>query len=400
MTNVPGRSSLGFGRLSRYGFARLAGTWFAGLLGLYVIYALIAFVRLNPLITGADRAIMVLGPGAIALALLVSVATFAASAVRFDLLTTRNRSCRRFYWGQLALFGLVAAVLAGFGPPIVRSMLPGATDLPPETFTRFLDVVSGLQLLSPLSFGLFAVVSGVAGAVVGRITSRSVQRHATAVPWLTCLGLVGAFTASFAVTAGAVVQHGFSPVWIIVAPVTPPLVVTTVLGWREHADSWSVFRVSGERAGPDPIDPDAADEILTRMIESRSREGDTMAPMAGSAEADVIRLARGIRRVAGPGARMSSSQVSDIVEHLTKQDEEETQQVVDGHPRPRAAWGEVCSVYASLAAGSLLVGSLGGLQPSILSAAVVGLIGSAAVFLVVRGPTRSSTPALEGASRP
>lgn len=100
------RASLGPGWASRCGFARLAGTWFGALLGLYAIYALIVFLRLGPRISDAHRAIMVLGPTTMALALLAASATFAASATRFDLMNARNPEHRRVYWVQLALFGL------------------------------------------------------------------------------------------------------------------------------------------------------------------------------------------------------------------------------------------------------------------------------------------------------
>lgn len=108
------------------GFARLAATCFAGLLSLYGVYALITFFRVAPRLPDLDRAIMILGPSTTASAVLVSAATFAASAMRFDLLTSPDSRRRRNYWGQLVLFGLGAYLLAAFGPPTVRAMLPAA----------------------------------------------------------------------------------------------------------------------------------------------------------------------------------------------------------------------------------------------------------------------------------
>ena len=159
MDTVSVRGSPGSGWFTTLGFAKLASTWFAGLLGLYGVYALIAFYRLPSRFPSADRAIMVLGPTTIALALLVSAATFAASAMRFHLLTTRDVERRRIYWMLLGLFGLGAYLLVAIGAPLVRSMLPGGSDLPTETLLPYANRLSSLRLVVPIPFGVFAVLS-------------------------------------------------------------------------------------------------------------------------------------------------------------------------------------------------------------------------------------------------
>ena len=399
MTTVSGKGALASGWLSRCGFAKLTGTWFVGLLGLYGIYALITFFRLGLGFPGEDRAIMVLGPSTIALALLVSAATFAASVMRFNLLTTRDSMSRRIYWAQLALFGLAAYSLATLGPPMIRAMLPGASDLPPETFAPSSSVVMGLRILFPVSLALFAVLSGVVGALVGRTTSRSVLTQAGAVPWLACFGLVGAFVVSFLGTSSLIVQHGFPSVWIIVIPVTTPLIVIAVLAWRECSDRQSLLRAGRKRVEPAPMDPDALDEILSKVIKGR-REEEGPRAAAASAEDEVMRLARGIRRVAGSRGRMSEAQVSAITAQLVQQGEGRTQRDVHKRTSRHAAVGEFCSACASLAAGCLVIGSMGGLTPSISTAVVAGLIGSAIVFLAFRDRATPTVPEWLGTSRP
>lgn len=382
--------------LSECGFARLAATCFAGLLSLYGVYALITFFRVAPRLPDAYRAIMVLGPSTMASAVIVSAATFAASAMRFDLLTSWNSGRRRTYWGQLVLFGLGAYLLAAFGPPAVRAMLPAT---PTATNDTYLLVLGGLRLLSPIPVGLFAVLMGVAGAVVGRITSRSVLTHPNVIPWLACLGLVGVFVASFLGTSTLILRHGLPSVLIVAAPVAVPLIVTVALARRACSGSHPLrLRRGRKRDDSVSLDPDTVDEVLTRVIQEHRMGERPRAAAATTDEHDVVSLAEGIRRVAGSRAILSEAQVSAIVEHLVNQGEEEAPLIGRARTRRLAKAGEFGVVGASLGAGCLVVGTLGGLMVSISSAAAVGLIGSAVVFLTFRDRTTPSVAEWVGTS--
>lgn len=367
------------------GFARLAATCFAGLLSLYGVYALITFFRVAPRLPDLDRAIMILGPSTTASAVLVSAATFAASPMRFDLLTSPDSRRRRNYWGQLVLFGLGAYLLAAFGPPTVRAMLPAA---PGPTNDTYELVVGGLRLLSPIPVALFAVLMGAIGAVVGRITSRSVLKHPNTIPWLACLGLVGAFVASFLGTSTLILQHGLPSVLIVAVPLAVPLIVTVALGWR--ACSGRRLRLRRGRERDEVLDPDTVDEVLTRVSQEHRAGEHPRVTGATTLEHDVVRLAEGIRRVAGSRASLSEAQVSSIVEHLVSQGQEETVSVGRVRMRRLAKAREFAVVGTSLGAGCLVVGTLGGLMLSISSAAAVGLIGSAVVYQEAGGQPQES----------
>lgn len=401
MDTVSVRGSPGSGWFTKYGFAKLASTWFAALLGLYAFYALIAFYRLPSRFPSADRAIMILGPTTIALALLVSAATFAASAMRFHLLTARDVERRRVYWAQLGLFGLGAYLLVAIGTPLVRSMLPGGSDLPAETLIPYADTLSSLRLVVPIPFGLFAVLSGVAGALVGRAISRSVLKHAGTVPWLACFGLVGTFAASFFGTASLAAQHGFPSVSIAIVPIIVPLIVVAALARRDDSGFRSRFALGEEPGESDPLDPSTVDEILARVIETRHTE-DLGTATTISVEGDVSDLIHSIRRVAGSRATMSPARVSDIVQHLVTTDSGRTQPVAESHLKPRSAvrMGEFSSACTSLAAGFLVIGSMGGLVPSISSAVVTGIVGAAVIFFVLPRPANPTLPAWPEAPRP
>lgn len=377
--------------LGQRGFAKLAGTWFGALVGVYAIYALIAFLRLEPHIPMAYRAIMVLGPTTMAVALLASAATYAASVMRFDLLTASGPKRRRVYWVQLALFGLGAYLLVAVGAPAVRSMLPGASNPPAESFPQFATVVRGWWLLVPGPFGAFAVLSGLAGALVGQITSRSVQEHARAVPWLVCLGLVGGFVASFLGTSSLIVQRGFPSVAIILMPVMVPLIVVTALAWRERRrDSRSLRRPGELSDGTDRVDPEAVDEVLSRVIESCQQERHPTVPPTVSAEAEVAELARSIRRVAGSRPRMSPSLVTSVVEHLVTQDRARVQPQASARSSSPYGVSELCSAWVSMAVGFLVVGLVGGLVPSFSSVVVAGIAASVIVAILLRGRRRTA----------
>ena len=367
--------------LSTGGFARLTCVWFAGLLGLYGVYAVIAFFRLAPRIPDTYRAIMVLGPSTMALAVLVGAATFAGSVLRFDQLTTRDPVRRRIYWGQLVLFGLGAYLLARFGSTTIRAMLPGAVNLPPDAFAPFVGSLADLRRLVPVPIALFAVVSGVTGCLVGRVTSRSVRPLAGAFPWLVCCALVGAFTASLLATVGLIVQYGVPPVWVGVAPLTVPLMALAVLLRRERSRFSPLVTFRGTRTCGDSVDLEAVEEILSGTREPHCA-GEGEAPASG--EADIARVAQVIRRAAGSRARMSDAQVSDIVQHLVQQDEVRKRPAVRTHTDALADIGEFCSAWISFAGGYLMVGLLGGLFPSVLSAVIVGLVGSVPVLPAVR----------------
>ncbi|MXW16024.1 MAG: hypothetical protein F4139_10335 [Gemmatimonadetes bacterium] len=367
----------------------MAGTWFGALLGLYAIYALIAFYQLPPRYPGIARAIMILGPTMMALALLTSAAAFAASAMRFDMLMANDPQRRRVYWAQLGLIGIGALLLVAFGAPAVRTMIPRAVDLAGEPLPSAASALSQMRLLFPVPFGVFAVLAGVAGALVGRTTSRSVSRYAGAVPWLACFGLIIAFAASFLGTSSLILEHGFSSFWIIVAPVTVPLVMVAALARWEGSGIRSLVGLSGKTAKSEPMDPDTVDEVVCSVLEPRHWKGDPGTVTTVSAKDDMALLAHGIRRVAGSRAEMSPARVSDIVERLvTPTNNLRTKSIVDVNSGVRAAMAEFASAFVSLAAGCLVVGSLGGVIPSISSAMIAGFIGSGGLVLYLRGPHR------------
>ena len=331
---------------------------------------------------------MVLGPSTIAISFLMSPALFAASAIRFDLLTAREPAVRRLYWGQIALAGLAAYCLAAVGPLAVRSLLPGATDPLPESFSPFPEAVLGLRLFLPISCGLFAVVSGVAGALAGRMSVRSVWNGARAALWFACLGLMGTFWALFRSTGYQILQDGDSPVWIVLTPLALPVVLTGTLAWRELGPpTWPGGR---KMARSNPPDSDWFDQILLDADDERKATEVGSAVDATAGGEDAAGIARRIRSLVGSRADLSQTQIAEIVEALS-----DHEQVPYGRGVRRSIvrphiLGDFCSAWTCLSAGSLIVASLAGMLASITAALVVGLVGSAGVVMTLRRDARET----------
>ncbi len=376
-------------RLTEFGFGRLLTVCFLGFLGLYVVYGAFVFARLAVDLPLGERAIMVLGPSTIAISFLMSPALFAASAIRFDLLTAREPAVRRLYWGQMALAGLAAYSLAAVGPLAVRSLLPGATDPLPESFSPFPEAVVGLRMFLPISCGLFAVVSGVAGALAGRMSARSVWNGARAALWFACLGLMGTFWALFRSTGYQILQDGDSPVWIMLTPLALPVVLTGTLAWRELGPPTRPrFR---KTAKSNPPDSDWLDQgRLGADDEHRATEVASGVDATAGGE-DAASIARRIRSLVGSRAELSQTQIAEIVEALSEHEQAPYGRGVrKSIVRPNIL-GDFCSAWTCLSAGSLIVASLAGMLTSISAALMAGFVGSAGVAMTLRSHAGETT---------
>ena len=177
---------------------------------------------------------------------------------------------------------------------------------------------------------------------------------------------------------------------IIIVPLVVPLIVVAALARRDDSGFGSHFPLGKEPVESAPLDPPTVDEILSRVIETRPTE-DSGTATTISVEDDVADLIYCIRRVAGSRAVMSPAQVSDIVQHLATTESEGTEPVTEAYPRHLSAvrMAEFSCACVSLTAGFLVIGSMGGLVPSVSSAAIAGIVGAAIVFFVL---PRSANP--------
>jgi len=226
-------------------FARLAGIWILGLFGLYALYMWTAFTGLRAETTSLGRLVMVAGPMTFALSLLVAPAVFAAARDRFDLSGRRlpgTRACCQ--WVVLVAFALAAYLLSGFGPAIVESLAQAGQGRPPEPARAATEsLLQAARSLLSVTVGLFAIVSGYAGALIGHVTRGWHPRKRDIAHWLACLALVASFLLPLLFATGFILNRGASPAWIILGPLFLPTLLTALLAWRErHALGLSIGR--------------------------------------------------------------------------------------------------------------------------------------------------------------
>ena len=334
---------------------------------------------------------MVVGPSMLALALLLSPATFAASTALSDLSSANQPGIRRAYWSQIAVFGLVSYSLAAVGPPAVLSMMPEALAMLESTP----GAAGALQPWFPLTFGFFAVVSGLAGTLLGRISARSTWVHVRAIRWLVCLALVAVFLLSLLGTTNLIQQHKIPSAWIVILPLAMPLAVTAALAWRDLRDGGRRYFFASRQAESNAVDPDSLDEIVSRMNNTHLAEETVYdgIPATGTDE-ELTRLVAGIRTAAGPRAKVSPQRAAEIASFAL------SRQALPQLPASTlislnlGRLLEFCCAWISLAAGVTLVGLIGGLSPSASSAAIAGFVGAA---ILARGIRNQVGPVSESA---
>ncbi|MYJ95813.1 MAG: hypothetical protein F4053_09585 [Proteobacteria bacterium] len=358
-------------KLTEFGFGSVAALCLLGFLGLYVVYGVSAFLRLGDHIPLGERAIMVVGPSTVAIAFLVAPAVFAASAIRFDLLTARESAVRRVYWGQLVLGALCAYLLWATGPLAARSMLPVVIDPPPESFMPFRQALASLSLLSPVSCALFVMVSGIAGALIGRVAATSVWNGARASQWVACLGLMVAFWAPYHYARDRILQDGISVAWIVLAPLSLPVFLTGALALREFGSRLRPLRLPSLKSDPQDVAGAEQDNDIGLSME------------------DAV-IARRIRSLVGTRATLSQPQIDEIVTALSNREEPLHEPGAHGSAKRAESLGEFCAAWTCLTTGFLIVASLGGLLRDFPVALLAGLAGSIGVMLILRAGTREA----------
>ena len=246
----------------------------------------------------------------------------------------------------------------------------------------------------PVSITAFVPISGAAGTLIGHITSPWQPLRSHVVRWISGITLVASFLLPFLATANAIALQGTSPIWIIVNPLVLPLVLTSALAVRERDALGLRVGPWWRRTGPDRLDPETLDRIITGVtgdpgsrIDPRSLTGP---------EREMATLAAAIRGTAGSRATLSESRVREIVAAIVKASPAKGPEAA----RPRWSWfepsvlGGFCTSWTCLAVGLVIVSPLGGVPTSVATAAVVGFLGSAGILLVSRRfPGLASTAA-------
>lgn len=376
------------------GLARPAIKWFAGLCALYAAYVCGAFMALSDSDTLVERLFMVGGQATVAMSLLIPPAAFAASLDHFDLFGEAKAGTRARHWAQLVVLALAAFVLSAVGPDLAEALAVRVTGVPLEAVPAAPErVLEAGRSLIPVSFGLFAVVSGVAGGLTGRLTRRSRWPHVMAFRWLACLALLASFWVPFLVTTNLILQRGVSPVWIVCLPLALPSMLTGALVWCLWRRDRLVPRTARRGRTARSAEAESIDQVLSEVIADDDTGGLRAIPSTGTeVEAEAARLAASIRRVVAPDAGVSDRRVQGIVNAMLEAPRSTAPRpaTADSPRGNRAVVGDFCSAWIALAAGLVMVSPLGGVPPSVVSAAVAGFLGSMAILVLGRrnGGTR------------
>ena len=372
------------------GFVRVAATWFLGLAGLYTLYMWSAFHGLGDQGTVLERLIMVVGPTTVALACLISPAVFAAALNSFDLLGGDVDGGQGRCWAQLVLFAGAAYLLSALGPMISVSLLAGIEGSSFESATPISgSVFQVARVLMPVAIGILTIVSGCAGALVGRASRHWRSRPRNVTRWFACLALMASFLFPFLAAVNAIVIGGAPAVWVIAGPVALPLSLTAILAWPERRRL--VLPILRRQNTSEHVDAEAVDRIVSTVVE----DPESVVESAGQTEPEfeMAQLAAAIRRLAAPRATISEYRARKIVAKLL-----EASPTFPKHSRPR--WSRIepgsvsrfCTSWTCLAVGLLIVSPLGGVPISVVPAVAVGFLGSAGIVVVARRcPELSST---------
>lgn len=364
-------------------FARFAGTWFLGLFGLYALYTGTAFIGLRDETTPLEGLVMAAGPMTFALSLLVAPSAFAAARDRFDLTGEGAPGQRARQWALLVVFALVACLLSAFGPRIAPSLLAPALGTPPEPAPAASGALLELtRFLLPFAIGLFTIVSGCAGALVGHVTRGWHPRKRDVAHWFVGLALVASFLFPLLVAASFALNRGTSVGWIILAPLFLPTLFATLLAWRERRALGLGFGIRGFASAGASVDAAALERIVSAVARDPELDLDTVAHT--SEELEMARLARAVHRIAGPAVTLSEERTDEIVRVLRSAAPEATPTTTERRP-PRLALAGTARFWTGwtcLAAGLLIVSPIGGVPPSVVSAVAVGCVGSAGIVWI------------------
>ena len=364
------------------GSARLTGLWFVGLAGTYLLYGWSAGLGMEGDAVFLERVTMVLGPSTFAFALLISPSLFAAGVAQIGASDGSSGRMLARRWAMFALCGGVAFLLSTIGASIATSLTSSAPPPPNAPVASPLPTLQFERYLIPVSLAVFVPISGIAGTLIGHVTSRWRTLWCNSARWISGVTLMASFLLPFLATADAIAQHGTSPIWIIVNPLALPLVFTSALAMRERDALGLRLGAWRRRANPNTLDPELVDRIVTRV----TRDPDSgMAGLTGP-EREMATLAAAIRRIAGPRATLSESRVQEIVTAIVKASPAKAPET----ERSRWSWfepsvlGGFCTSWTCLAVGLLIVSPLGGVPMSVIPAVAVGFLGSAGIVVLAR----------------
>lgn len=382
-------------------FRRRIGAGFWGLSALYGVYAVGGFFALAPEASIPYRLVLVFGTATFPLTVLFAPAVFVAALDDLHLFGPSRPGVRQRHIGLLVLVALAAGLASAIGPILFDYALAVTQDVehvlvPQEGVLADANT----RLMIPPALTLFVVVAGLAGAVVGRLTTGLADAFRILTRWVAGVLLVGVFWVTLVVAAELITMHGvLSPIWLALAPPLVPFILTSILA-RDDCVRIARSIIDRIRYRHERLDPLILDDLVTairRADDADSGTGGTTADHQHDPE--MVELLTRLRGLAGPSDAAEESRVRGIVSALAVpppgvvRDVPQRAEVGLSPGRLQTA-GAVVGCWACLSVALLLLGGAAIVPPTIASASISGVLGAwATLHIACREKARALTSA-------
>lgn len=382
-------------------FRSRVGAGFLGLSVLYGVYAVGAFLALDPTASAFYRLLVVFRMATFPLTVLCAPAVFVAALDEYDVYGRRVQGVGRRQLGLVALVAFSAGLASAVGPALFDYAL-GVVGSTAHVLVPREGMVAdaNARLMVPPALALFVVVAGLAGAVVGRLTTGLADALRILTRWVAGVLLVGVFWVTMVVAAELITMHGvLSPIWLALAPPFVPFLLTCILA-REDCARIARSLIDRIRYRRERMDPLILDDLVTAIRRADDADSGTGGTTADhQPDPEMVELLTRLRGLAGPSDAAEESRVRGIVSALAVpppgvvRDVPQRAEVGLSPGRLQTA-GAVVGCWACLSVALLLLGGAAIVPPTIASASISGVLGAwATVHIACWDKARALTSA-------
>ena len=382
-------------------FRRRIGAGFFGLSALYGVYAIGGFFALEPGASFSYRLVLVFGTAMFPLTVLLAPAVFVATLDDFDLFGTSGPGVRQRHMRLIVLVAVAAGLASAIGPILFDYALAVTADIEHVRVPQEGTIAdANARLMIPPALSLFIVVSGLAGAIVGRLTTGLADAPRILTRWVAGVLLVGMFWVTLVFVAELISMRSLlSPIWLALAPPLVPFLLTCILARDDCARIARSLadRIRHREARMDPL---VLDDLVTAI--QRADEADSSTARATAdhqPDPEMVELLTRLDGLERPRAAADESRVREIVDALTVPPPgvvTDVPQRADLRPPPGRLQtaGAVVGCWACLSTALLLLGGAAIGPSTIVSASIAGVLGAwATVEIACRDKDRALTSA-------
>ena len=371
-------------------FRRRVWLGLVGMSVVYGVYAAGAVLAYESQESFAYRIVVVFGMVTFPLPLLFASAVFIAALDSLDLYGICESGIRHSQVKLLGSIGCMAWAAAVLGPLAFDRALDAVTHGAIATQREGIVLDANANLTVPLSMALFVFVAGMAGAVVGRLTTALADAPRISARWAAGVILVGLFWTTMVVVAELITMRGIlSPIWLALAPPLVPFLLTCALA-RDDCARIARSLVDRIRHRQDRMEPLVLDDLVTAV-----QRPDDADPSAAGVRArdhpdpEMAELLARLHRLEGPRGAVDEARVNAIVQALIAVPPPVASGVPQQANAPPASGrlqiaAAAVGCWACLSSALLLLGGAEIEPPTIASASVAGVFGAWATVHIAR----------------